>query len=230
MTISRTKLFTSQPVRMNSVASQSSNSGCEGHSPRVPKSSLVFTRPVPKNCCQNRFTVTRAVSGCVGSTSQRANVSRLVTSPCGSGGSTDGTPGPDRFAVLVVLTADEQPGRPRLFQLLRDHRRRDFLVQRLALFSDRAGSRHGPPATLGSLRRKRWRGSIRARRCCSAASRFADSFLSAALIVVRSLRLALRMRAPILPTRAARERGFWAGIVMASEARLVPEGRAIEHA
>ena len=93
MTIILTKLFTSQPVRINSVASQSNNSGCEGHSLRVPKSSLVFTSPVPKNCCQKRLTVTRAVSGFFASTSHFANVSRFVTSLGGKGGNTAGTPG-----------------------------------------------------------------------------------------------------------------------------------------
>ena len=49
----------SQPVRMNSAASQSSSSGCEGDSPCEPKSSTVLTRPMPKNICRKRFTVTR---------------------------------------------------------------------------------------------------------------------------------------------------------------------------
>ena len=40
--------LTSQFVRMNSVASQSSSSGCVGHSPCWPKSSVVMTRPFPK--------------------------------------------------------------------------------------------------------------------------------------------------------------------------------------
>ena len=48
---------------MNSVASQSSSSGWVGGSPCVPKSSLVSTRPRPKNCSQTRLTATRAVSG-----------------------------------------------------------------------------------------------------------------------------------------------------------------------
>ena len=34
--------------------------------PATPKSSTVFTRPVPKYICQKRFTATRAVSGCRG--------------------------------------------------------------------------------------------------------------------------------------------------------------------
>ena len=39
---------TSQPLRTNSTASQSSSSGCDGGSPWTPKSSCVLTRPVPK--------------------------------------------------------------------------------------------------------------------------------------------------------------------------------------
>src|SRR5437867_13149010 len=65
--------FTSQPVRTNSVASQSSRSGCDGASPCDPKSSVVFTIPVLKYICQKRFTVTRASSGFDGSTSHSAN-------------------------------------------------------------------------------------------------------------------------------------------------------------
>ena len=53
----------SQPERMNSTASQSSSSGWLGGSPCAPKSSTVFTRPVPKSICQSRLTATRAVSG-----------------------------------------------------------------------------------------------------------------------------------------------------------------------
>ena len=84
--------FTSQPVRTNSVASQSSNSGCDGHSPCDPKSSVVFTIPVPKYICQKRFIVTRAVSGLAGSVSHLAKPRRLFGAPAGSGGSTAGTP------------------------------------------------------------------------------------------------------------------------------------------
>ena len=54
--------FTSQSL-CSSTASQSSNSGWLGNSPCVPNSSLVRTRPVPKICSQNRFAITRAVSG-----------------------------------------------------------------------------------------------------------------------------------------------------------------------
>src|SRR5262245_60597281 len=64
---------------LNSQASQSSNSGCEGASPWRPKSSLVLTSPVPKQRSQSRLTVTRAVRGFCGSTSQRARASRSPT-------------------------------------------------------------------------------------------------------------------------------------------------------
>ena len=93
MTISFCIFFTSQPVRINSVASQSSNSGWDGFSPCNPKSSVVFTKPVPKYCCQKRFTVTRAVKGWFGSTSHLARPSRFVGAPRGSGGRIEGTPG-----------------------------------------------------------------------------------------------------------------------------------------
>ena len=47
----------------------------------MPKSCGVSTRPRPKNSCQARFIVTRAVSGLSRDTSQRASVSR---EGCGS--------------------------------------------------------------------------------------------------------------------------------------------------
>ena len=97
MTISRCSLFTSHPDATNSVASQSSRSGWLGGSPRTPKSSADFTRPMPKNCCQKRLTATRAVSGLAGSTNQRARSSRLAgrgfSVPAVSGGRHAGTPG-----------------------------------------------------------------------------------------------------------------------------------------
>ena len=51
-TIIRCIAFMLQPRSMNSAASQSSSSGCEGGSPCEPKSSDVLTRPVPNNICQ----------------------------------------------------------------------------------------------------------------------------------------------------------------------------------
>ena len=62
---------------MNSVASQSSNSGWVGIEPCVPKSSLVSTIPRPKSCSQYRLTVTRAVSGLSSDTSQFARPSQI---------------------------------------------------------------------------------------------------------------------------------------------------------
>src|SRR5262245_38124465 len=79
--------LTSHPRRMNSVASQSSNSGWEGGSPCEPKLSTVFTSPTPKNISQDRFTATRAVNGLDGSTSHMAKPNRLLGAPAGSGGS-----------------------------------------------------------------------------------------------------------------------------------------------
>jgi hypothetical protein len=95
VSISFTRRFVSQSF-WYSLASQSSNSGCDGGSPCTPKSALVRTRPVPKNCCHNRFTATRAVSGFSFATIQFAKsrrVARAVGSASLSGGSTAGTPG-----------------------------------------------------------------------------------------------------------------------------------------
>ncbi len=83
VTIRRSIALTSQPDRTNSVASQSSSSGWLGGSPWAPKSSTVFTSPVPKSICQSRLTATRAVSGLAGSTSQRASASRSAFAACG---------------------------------------------------------------------------------------------------------------------------------------------------
>ncbi len=78
------------PPDTNSVASQSSSSGCIGRSPCDPKSSLVSTMPWPKICSQYRFTVTRAVSGFSSLTSQRARPRRFVGAFSGSGGRNEG--------------------------------------------------------------------------------------------------------------------------------------------
>ena len=77
---------------MNSQASQSSSSGCDGGSLCVPRSSLVLTNPVPKYACQTRLTNARAVVGDLRSTSQRAKVSRVGSQPSGSGCRKAGTP------------------------------------------------------------------------------------------------------------------------------------------
>ena len=52
--------FGCQPSAMNWLASQSSNSGCVGRSPRAPKSLGVATIPRPRWNCHRRFTSTRA--------------------------------------------------------------------------------------------------------------------------------------------------------------------------
>ena len=59
---------------------------CRGYSLCTPMSSVVFTSPVPKNCCHIRFICTRAVSGCSGRKSQRAKPSRFAGASFGSGG------------------------------------------------------------------------------------------------------------------------------------------------
>jgi len=60
VTIRRTSAFISQPLAMNSTASQSSSSGWEGYSPCMPRSSTAADNPVPKNCFQSRLTNVRA--------------------------------------------------------------------------------------------------------------------------------------------------------------------------
>jgi len=63
VTISLTMCFMSQPLSMNSIASQSSNAGCVGGVPCEPKSSSGIASPRPWNIAHKRFTITRAVSG-----------------------------------------------------------------------------------------------------------------------------------------------------------------------
>ena len=46
---------------MNCKARWSRSCGCEGRSPRVPKSSGVYTSPCPNRFCQTRLTATRLV-------------------------------------------------------------------------------------------------------------------------------------------------------------------------
>ena len=76
ITNSRCSFFMDQPLRTNSVASQSSNSGFAGRVPARPKSFGVATRPWPKCDCQTRFTSTRAVSGFDGEAIHSASVTR----------------------------------------------------------------------------------------------------------------------------------------------------------
>src|SRR5437879_8483268 len=93
VTMSRCSAFRLQPRSMNSTASQSSSSGCEGVSLCDPRSSLVLTRPVPKYVCQTRLTNERAVVGDLRSTSHWAKSSRVAGAPAGSGCRNAGTPG-----------------------------------------------------------------------------------------------------------------------------------------
>src|SRR5262249_60636129 len=95
---------------MNSVASQSSNSGWTGGSPCEPKSSAVLTMPWPKYICQKRLTVTREVNGGFGSTSHLASVRRLAFSSFGQGGRTPGVPA---VTLLVLLGGSRRRGADR---------------------------------------------------------------------------------------------------------------------
>ena len=78
MTISFIMCLTFQPLSINSTASQSSNSGCDGKAPCVPRSSQVRTRPWPKRSFHSRLTSTRATSGFSRETIQRARSSRVA--------------------------------------------------------------------------------------------------------------------------------------------------------
>ena len=85
VTISRCSCLRLQPRSMNSTASQSSSSGCDGGSLCMPEVFARRDQAVPKYACQTRLTSDRAVVGELRSTSQRANVSRVVGAPGGSG-------------------------------------------------------------------------------------------------------------------------------------------------
>ena len=80
-----------------SAASQSSSSGWLGGSPCVPKSPLVFTSPMPKNCCQRRFDRDagrqRVLRRDEPVAPDRAASGAAPASASLSGGSTAGTPG-----------------------------------------------------------------------------------------------------------------------------------------
>ena len=90
-------------LRISSDASQSSSSGCDGGSPRTPKSLGVATIPRPKWCCQRRFTITRAVKGLLAPVSHAAS----------AGGRPDfccfGEPG-DAGTAPAVCEARSTPG------------------------------------------------------------------------------------------------------------------------
>ena len=81
MTISLCIALTSQPVRTNSVASQSSSSGMRGRFALRAEVLGGLHQAGAEVVCQNRFTATRAVSGFAGSTSHRARPSRLRRAP-----------------------------------------------------------------------------------------------------------------------------------------------------
>ena len=145
----------SQPERTNSVASQSSSSGWLGRSPCEPKSSVVLTSPSPKNICQCAIDGHAAVSGLAGSTSQRANPSRFLGRPAGSGGRQAGHAARDLLAGVIVLPADQDVRRPRRVHLRHHHhgreRRRRTARSRSSSARDRCeavaevGARPGSP-------------------------------------------------------------------------------------
>ena len=70
--------FMSQSFWTNSVANQSSNSGCVGGSPCPPRSSSRDDKPVPKNNFHIRFTYAREVSGFSASIIHFARSSRFA--------------------------------------------------------------------------------------------------------------------------------------------------------
>ena len=92
--MSRWSSFTLQSRAMNSLASQSSSSGWVGSSPNRPKSFGVRTIPRPKWCWKIRFAITRAVNGCDGSVSQRANARRRPDVVPSAVGAISGVPPP----------------------------------------------------------------------------------------------------------------------------------------
>ena len=120
MTISLNNFLTSQPDSRNSTASQSSNSGCDGNSPETPKSPADRTRPVPNNSLQNRFTVTRAVSGCSGRSSHLRKPKPIVRQVGREGGQHRGRARRHLILALIVLAAVEDE-RDRRFGLLLHH-------------------------------------------------------------------------------------------------------------
>ena len=70
-----------QPFWTNSAASQSSNSGCVGGSPDIPRFSEVGTMPTPVRCCQSRLTITRATSPAAGVPGWVSQWARAVRRP-----------------------------------------------------------------------------------------------------------------------------------------------------
>ena len=129
MTISRTSALTSQFPRLGRTRRPASRATRDGWAarPAMPKSSAVLTRPVPKNICQKRLTITRPVSGCSGSTSQRARPSRLGGASFGKRRQArrHARPSPSRRACRTGPRIEHE-GVARLRHLLHDHRRRDL--------------------------------------------------------------------------------------------------------
>ena len=93
--MSRCSCFSDQPCRMNSTASQSSSSGCDGRFALVAE---IAERSRPARCRRRRptarLTVTRAVSGFSGETSQRAKPSRLRGASAGRAAGRRARPAP----------------------------------------------------------------------------------------------------------------------------------------
>ena len=87
---------------MNSTASQSSSSGCDGGSPILPKLLGVRTSPSPKWCCHRRLTITRAVSGLSRCTSHSAKPRRRQLDFASAGASGN--------VHSAGLAADSTPG------------------------------------------------------------------------------------------------------------------------
>ena len=71
----------SQPLSMNSQASQSSSAGFDGRLALRAEVVEHLAQPVPKNCFQSRFMTVRAVSGLSRETSHRARSSRVSSRP-----------------------------------------------------------------------------------------------------------------------------------------------------
>ena len=76
VTISRCRVLMLQLLWINSVASQSRSSGCNGAGVCVPKSFAFETSHCPKWPCQIRLTITRAVRGFDRWVSHRASAVR----------------------------------------------------------------------------------------------------------------------------------------------------------
>ena len=110
---------------MNSTASQSSSSGCDGGSHCTPRSSLVATMPVPKYACQTRLTSDRAVVGESRLASHFANVNRDGLTAAESARSRNaGTPGVDGLPRLEKIAALQDVRGSRLFTLVQHQLRR----------------------------------------------------------------------------------------------------------